>query len=264
MVKRPLRRLEKSLHRALVALAVAVVPRLYIAYMWLVYRTSRVEYLGCTPDVLMSRYGRAVIALWHEEVFFVAYAFRHLRAHTLASRGDFGALITRMLELCNFVVFRGGSSGGKSRSAPHVLRDMIRHMNTAERVLYGVTVDGSNGPPHRFKHGAATIAVACRAPLGIEKTWCRRYLRLPTWDRTLVPLPFNHIVHVFAGPYLPPRNAEDPEAFERFRKAAEDALLDLGEHARRLVEEAVAIPTNLVFPLEPIEIDPPEPAKQRR
>ena len=37
------RRAKKALRRALMALGLYTVPYLYVAYMWLVYRTSRVE-----------------------------------------------------------------------------------------------------------------------------------------------------------------------------------------------------------------------------
>ncbi|MEA2625487.1 MAG: hypothetical protein QOD06_1532 [Candidatus Binatota bacterium] len=252
---RPFRQLEKRVRKALVAIAVAILPRLYLAYMWLVYRTSRVEYLGCTPDVAIAHYGKAIVALWHEEVFFVAYAFRRYRPHTLASRGDFGDLIARMLELCDFVVFRGGSSAGRSRNAPQVLRSMIHHMNEVPGVLYGVTVDGSNGPRHSFKPGAVSLAVACRAPIVLEKTWCRFRLRLPTWDRTVIPLPFNHIVHLWWGPHLPPRNARDPQAFEAFRRSLEERLVDLTHDAGAAAEGRGG--PKLLLPFDAIEVDPP-------
>jgi hypothetical protein len=106
----------------------------------------------------------------------------------------------------------------------------------------------------------------------VEKTWCRRYLRLPTWDRTLVPLPFNRIVHVYAGPFAPPRDAYDPAAFDRFRRTVEDALLDVTYFARTLVEgdgapdllqnypegwRPKSDPPLLVRPVEEIVVDPP-------
>lgn len=267
------RRVSKRVKRLLMAIVVAAVPRLYLAYMWLVWKTSTVEDIGYyTPDRIRQAYGRGVFALWHDEVFFVAWAFGRFRPHTLASRGDFGEVIARMLELSGFEVFRGGSSVGKSRRSPEVIGEMVEHMNRTPGVLYGITVDGSKGPPYRLKSGAIRIARDCRAPLVVEKTWCRRYFRLGTWDRTIVPLPFNRIVHVFAGPYLPPRNAHDPEAFAAFRRTVEDALLDVTYYARTLVEgsddpdllrdyppgwKPKSSPPTLVHPSAEVVIDPP-------
>ncbi|MGH7859147.1 MAG: lysophospholipid acyltransferase family protein, partial [Candidatus Binatia bacterium] len=202
--------------------------------------TSTVEDIGCSPELIRDHYGRGVIALWHDEVFFVAYAFGRFRGHTLASHGDFGEVITRMLQLCNFEVFRGGSSSGRSRRAPGVVGDMIEHMNRHTGVLYGITVDGSRGPAYRMKTGAMRVARACRAPVLVEKTWCRRYFRLRTWDRTIVPLPFNRIVHVYAGPFVPPPDAYDPTSFDSFCQMIQNELLEVTYFARTLIEDPSA------------------------
>ncbi|MGH7803082.1 MAG: lysophospholipid acyltransferase family protein, partial [Candidatus Binatia bacterium] len=214
-----------------------------------VWRTSRVEIIGCDPEAVRAHYGKVVIALWHEEVFFVAWAFSYLRPSTLASRGDFGELITRMLELCDYEVFRGGSSAGKSRNSPQIVRDMIDHMRENRGILYGLTVDGSNGPRYRAKPGAAKIAAVCRAPIVLEKTWCRRRFRLRNWDRTIIPLPFNHIVHVWAGPYLPPADVDRPIPFKQFAREMERELWRLTESVWRRYEGTSAEP-RAAFPPE--------------
>ncbi len=232
------RQVKKALTRALLALNWAVVPRLYMAWMWLVFRTSRVEDVGLDIEQLRPAYGGAVGALWHDEVVTVAYAFRKYHGHTLASHGDFGELITRMLQMCNFTVFRGGSSSGRSRRSTQVLNDMIEHMNANENVIYGITVDGSKGPPYRMKKGACIVASQCAKPLFIERTWFRSYARLANWDRTLVPMPFNRIVHAFAGPYLPPPPDSPDEDIEAFRRHVENELLELTFHVRGLLEES--------------------------
>jgi lysophospholipid acyltransferase (LPLAT)-like uncharacterized protein len=250
--------MRRAIGRALVRLAVAVLPRIYLAYMWLVWRTSRVEIVGVSPHDVRAHYGKQVIVLWHEEVFFVAYAFRQFRPSTLASRGDFGELVTRMLELCDFEVFRGGSSAGRSRRSPEVVREMIEHMRANRGILYGLTVDGSNGPRYRAKPGAAKIAAVCRAPMLVEKTWCRWRIRLPNWDRTIIPLPFNHIVHVFAGPYLPPADVDRPRPFKEFAREMERELWRLTEYVWRRYEGTSREPRAALPPgWSPPAEDPP-------
>jgi len=231
------RRVTKELRRALMTVGIYTVPYLYVAYMWLVYRTSRVETLGPHPDALREMVSRGIYALWHDEVFFVAYSFKDYHGHTLASEGDAGAIITRMLELCNFTVFRGGSTTKKRRrGSAEIVRAMIEHMQAQPGVIYGITTDGSKGPIYRMKDGAVRIAVGCDAPLGVVKTWCKRYFQLPTWDRTLVPLPFNHIVHVFSGPFVPSEAARTPEGFAALRDDVERQLCRVTAYARRLTE----------------------------
>ncbi|MEM7409788.1 MAG: DUF374 domain-containing protein [Myxococcota bacterium] len=231
------RRAKKALRRVLMTLGLYTVPYLYVAYMWFVYKTSRVEEIGFRPDQVRAEVGEGVWALWHDEVFFVAWSFRNYRPDTLASRGDSGAIITKMLQLCNFNVFRGGSSSSqKRRTSVDTVQAMIDHMKHTPGVLYGITTDGSTGPVYRMKRGAVSIAVACESRLFAEKTWCKRYYRLPTWDRSLIPLPFNHIVHVYGGPIHPPRDAWEPKRFEELCRETERYLCQLTAYARARVE----------------------------
>lgn len=209
-----------------IALATIVLPRLYMLYMGLVRVTSHED--GSRLDEVLfgavNRHDRAVAALWHQEVFTVAYNYRHFHGHTLASVSDFGEVISEMLRLCNFVVFRGGS-GSKSRRRD-VLGDLIEHMETTPRVIYGLTVDGSQGPAYRMKPGCVTIARACRAPIVLVRTHYRRGITLATWDRTQVPLPFTRRLTLASGPYWIAPDA-DGATCEAFRRHLENELLEL-------------------------------------
>jgi lysophospholipid acyltransferase (LPLAT)-like uncharacterized protein len=229
------RRIRHGLSRALVGLAVGTLPYLYYAYCWFVWKTSRVvDNLTDPLTDAYARHDRFVALLWHQEVFTVAYAYRHLHGTTLASTGNFGRLITRMLELCNFQVFRGGSSRGRVRKR-RVLLDMIRHMQSNERVGYGITVDGSHGPALRMKKGGPVIGKTCRAPLFVVRTWCSSKLLLPSWDRTAIPLPFGRIELDAVGPYwIDPEGSE--EDMEQACRHLEHELLELAEHCYRRFE----------------------------
>jgi len=227
-------RIGKRFRRWLAARAIAaaarVVPPLYMAYMWLVRVTSRHDDTLLTPLLLgaAERHGRAVAALWHQEVFSVAYNYRHFHGHTLASVSDFGAVITALLRRCNFVVFRGGS--GSSSRRRDVLTTMIEHMQQTPRVIYGLTVDGSQGPVYRVKPGCVAIARACRAPIVLVRTCYRRALTLPTWDRAQIPLPFTARVTLAIGPYWIAPDADEATC-EAFRLHLERELLELTSRA---------------------------------
>jgi len=234
LYRRARHRLRPLLTRPLLAFAIAILPRLYLAYMWLVWRTSTVEDHGYAKLIgIRNAHDGFVGMLWHEEVFSVAWAYRDMRPHTLASVGDSGELITRMLQLCGFVVFRGGSSNRASRRREAVLADMVDHMKTTPLVVYGITVDGSKGPLHEVKRGALVIARECGRPIVLVRTWAKWNLRLPTWDRMAVPLPFNRIRQYMRGPFRLPADADDPIVFEAFRRRMEDELCEMAEQSLR-------------------------------
>ncbi len=221
------RRIKQPLTRLVVWLGSALIPPLYNAYMWLVYASSRVEYINTDLLwLLRERYGGLVGCMWHQEVFMVAWSFRQYEGHTLASIGDSGAIITSMLRRNGFVVFRGGSTAARGRKRK-VLPELIRHMRETPAVAYGITCDGSQGPPYRIKKGSVAIAHACHKPMITTRTWCKRRINFRGWDRAYLPLPFNHIVQAFGGPYFVPPEADDPEVLEGFRHELENELLEL-------------------------------------
>lgn len=251
-----LRSIKLPIRRKLMTLAVAVIPRIYMLYMRFVFATSRVDDRNFAElhEITLDGDG-AVGLLWHEEVFTVAYGYQrfHFNAHTLASHGDLGAIITNMLEQCDFTVFRGGSSSRASRHHGRIVSDMIEHMHRTPGVTYGITVDGSNGPAYRVKPGAILIAQECGKPIALGRTWYKRSIRLKTWDRTAIPLPFNDIRYSLRGPYAVPEDAETLDGFARFWKHVEDELIELALESYREFDQP--IPNTLIpRPLEEIRL----------
>lgn len=229
-------RLRPFVNRPLAALAVSVLPRLWFAYLDFVWKTSRVDdrSLATLREIYWS-HGGVVALLWHEEVASVAYAYSREKLgfppHTLASPGDAGEVITRMLQRCGCIVFRGGSTDHRSRRREGVLREMIDHMRATSPVFYGITVDGSKGPPYQMKSGGLVIARECGKPVALIRVWYRRLFRLRTWDRTAVPLPFNRIRYYVRGPYPVPADAAKESGLETWRRKLEEDLAALALHS---------------------------------
>ncbi|MBY0278402.1 DUF374 domain-containing protein [Candidatus Binatia bacterium] len=239
--------------------AAAVVPVLYILYMRFVWATSRVS--GQDDFVLnaiAAESDGAVALLWHEEVLTVAFGYPYIgiQGHTLASVGESGEVIARMLKLCGYVVFRGGSSTSRARRRSGVLEEMIAHMRDNHMVIYGLTVDGSKGPRYRMKTGGIVIARECGKPIALVRTWYRRCIRLNTWDRMALPLPFNEIRYYLRGPYHVPADASTDEGLARFRLQLENDLIDIAAQSYRDARQP--IPDALVkrTALEVDDLDP--------
>jgi hypothetical protein len=240
-------RLRPLVNRPLYAAALALAPRIYMLYMRFVFATSRVQ-LGNFPELkqLADAHDGFVGLLWHEEVFTVAYGYHYagFRPHTLANTSNAGEIITRLLQRCGFTVFRGGS-GRASRRVDGVLLDMIEHMQKNSGVVYGLTVDGSKGPPYRMKSGGIVIASRCGKPLVLARTWYARCVRLRSWDRTAIPLPFNRIRYWWRGPYFAPPELTTG-ALEALRLRLESDLIDLA--AESYAEMGQPRPANLRKP----------------
>lgn len=218
-------RWHRYITKGLVQLAKYTIPYVYFAYFWFVWATSKVIDLSTPLDEELRENKRGfVAALWHQEVLCVPWAYRRLHPHTIASVGDSGEVITRLLKLCGYTVFRGGSSNRKSRRKK-VLEEFVEHLKQADRPGVGITVDGSSGPAFRMKTGAIVMAIAIQAPVFVVRTWCKRRILLRTWDRMMLPLPFNKIVILAEGPYPLPDNLDQKEVFDRFHRFVENQLL---------------------------------------
>lgn len=171
-----------------------------------------------------------VAAMWHEDVFMAPSLFRSLKPYTLASTARIGRVITSVLEAHDFKVFRGGSGHSKKgRRRNHALRSMIYYLKSQPYALFGIAVDGTRGPAYKLKPGICKMAQDCRIPVFLVHTRAKRALKLPTWDRTVIPLPFNQIHTRFVGPYwiCPESTAAEREIF---RQHIEKELTRLSHH----------------------------------
>lgn len=217
-----------------------IVPYLYMAYFHFIWATSKVEDRTnpLLDDALDWETKKFIAVLWHQDVMFVSFAFRRLCGTTIASLGDGGEIIARMLKLCNFTVFRGGSSK-KGRRKKKILEEFTDHLKTIPKAGVGITVDGASGPPFRMKTGALVMAKETGIPLYTVRVWCKRRFLFSTWDRTNFPLPFNKILILCEGPFRVPEEIEEKGVFERFHKEMETKLLNITYEGFMTVDGAI-------------------------
>lgn len=222
------RTLRKRVKHGLKRLGAWAIATSYQIHLWCVWRTSRIEVVGCDRLIeTMKRHDRIALALWHESLILAIYAIRECRPTTLASKSDIGDVISTILERLDYNVFRGGSSRSKSRQTA-VLDDMVAYFKTHREVLLAITVDGSAGPARKMKPGIIALAGQADAPIFAMHCVCRPCLRIWTWDRTRVPMLFGKIVIVFEGPVMP-----GGAGISAFRAARDKAALLLDDTADR-------------------------------
>ena len=228
--KHPLKRFKKSLSHFLCSLCCIILPPLYKVLMRVVLATSKVD----NNFEVVFQSGRAqrklVAAMWHEDVFMAPPIFRSFKPYTLASTARIGRVVTSILEAHDFQVFRGGTGHSKSgRRRNDVLRSMICFLKREPNAFFGIAVDGTKGPAYKVKPGICKMAQECRVPVFLVHTQAKRALKLPTWDRTVIPLPFNQIRTQLVGPYwICPESS--PTEREIFRQHIEKELVRLSSH----------------------------------
>ncbi|MBI5115598.1 lysophospholipid acyltransferase family protein [Candidatus Poribacteria bacterium] len=204
-----------------------MLPPVYKAYMGLVFLTSKRTFYNFGAMKKLRDEGASILgAIWHQNVVLVPFTFRSYNVVTMVSHSDQGAVMAPIAKRLGFIPIRGGSSMGGSEA----LATVIDYVRTHDRIFCGLTVDGSRGPNRKVKKGIIVIAKESGAPIYPVMAWAKRKILLPTWDHTLVPLPFNEFVYFCGTPVTVSREAA-LEGIEAKRKELEDNLLKLAERA---------------------------------
>ena len=208
-------------------LAIWLVPPLYNSYMWLVYYTSKKTYIEVPKLWEMIGRGENVLgAVWHQDAIISPFCFRGHDIVSMVSHGSLGDVLVEIFNKCHFISVRGGSA----RGGREALSEIIEYINTHRRVLCGFAVDGSRGPARKAQIGLLLIAQATGAPVYPMRSWAKRKLLAPTWDRTMIPLPFNRLVFILGEPIHVPADAE--------RATLESLKAELERRLNVLVERA--------------------------
>jgi lysophospholipid acyltransferase (LPLAT)-like uncharacterized protein len=210
-------------------LAILLIPPIYNSYMWVVYHTSKKTYIDVPKLWEMTARGENVLgAVWHQDGFISPFCHRGHDILTMVSYSSLGNVLTEIFRKCHFIPVRGGSArGGKE-----ALAEIIEYINTHRGVICGIAVDGSRGPARKVRMGMLWIAQGTGAPIYPTRSWAKRKLFAPTWDKTLIPIPFNHLVFMLGEPMLVPSDA-DSSMLESLRTELERRLNELVERSER-------------------------------
>lgn len=171
-------------------------------------------------------------AFFHESLLPAAFRFRD-RAYSVAvSRSRDGDLIEATLRRLGYADPARGSS---SRGGSAALLALVRKIEAGTTVA--VLVDGPRGPACASKPGIVTLARLTGQPIQPVAFAARPALRLGSWDRSLIPLPFARVVCAFGEPLdVDPEDASE-EAAEAATAGLDEALGDLYARAEAALEE---------------------------
>jgi len=181
------------------------------------------------PDGMMENPppGKAIFCIWHNRLTLCMKAYRHysrrretpgMAAMVSASR-DGGALAA-ILECFDVRPVRGSSS----RRGPQALLELT---TWAERGYdLAITTDGPRGPCYVVSDGVIFLAQLTGLPIIPFSFYARRKIRVKSWDRFQIPLPFSRCEMSFSRPIYVPREASDADR-EMLRLQLEEKLKEL-------------------------------------
>ncbi len=157
--------------------------------IWILSKTVSFSLKLPDPTKDWTKNRKGIIAIWHEDVLIAAiffsryWTFKGIKIYVLVSRSRDGEIASKIVERLNAVAVRGSSSKGGSSALMHLRRIIERE----EWVM--VVMDGPKGPAKECKPGIAYLSIKQNVPI-YKFTFEGKVVRLKTWDRMKVPIPF--------------------------------------------------------------------------
>jgi len=154
-----------------------------------------------------------IFALWHNRLglcmkvykSFVRPHHPHDHLAALISASKDGAFLATILQNFGVEPVRGSSSRRGSQA-------LLELASWAERGYdLAVTPDGPRGPCYAVQEGVIALAQVTGLaiiPYSCQVDW---KIRVKSWDRFQIPLPFSHCEMTFGEPIRVPREATDAE-----------------------------------------------------
>ena len=133
---------------------------------------------------------KKIYALWHGHALGVALFGINKGVYVLVSRFRDGELTGRVLKTLGYKIIRGSSEEGRkgkgAREGTIKLLEVLKKGNSV-----AITVDGPKGPAFKAKRGVVFLAKKTGAPIVPITVHFDRAIRLNSWDKFIIPLPFS-------------------------------------------------------------------------
>ena len=180
--------------------------RVLSGYLRWTLSTIRWRHIGeaAAEGVWAGREG-AVVCFWHGRLLLSPACWPLDRAQeprVLVSLSPDGEFIARAMAKLGFPAIRGSSAKktdpAKAKGGAAAFRDVLRWLRSGGAVA--ITPDGPRGPAESMTEAPPMLAGMSGAPALLVGLACRPCLRLESWDRAVVPLPFARGAIVWDGP----------------------------------------------------------------
>lgn len=170
-------------------------PRLVWVLMWLVYLTCKNRFY--IHDKVKKN--NAILVFWHNELLMMPFLYRKIRdkpkLFIMTSEHFDGVLIEKLCKYFGLNSIKGSSSKGGVK----VLIQAIKHIKNDDDIA--ITPDGPKGPAYSIADGVIAISQKTNANVVVVSVKSSRYIRLKTWDRLIIPIPFSKIAYYAFEPF---------------------------------------------------------------
>ena len=173
----------------------AVLSHILAAWMRFCFTTIRWtwENRGVAEQV-WAEGGGVLCAFWHSRIGLSPSCWpldRAQSAKALISLSPDGQFIAKAVALQGFPAVRGSSANkdkaDRAKGGTQALRDGLKQLKVG---ALAITPDGPRGPVREMAEGLPLMAKLSGAPVLFIGMSCNPAIRLNSWDRAVLPLPF--------------------------------------------------------------------------
>ena len=191
----------------------SVLGGLLAAYLRLALSTIRWRREGQEPIEALWRDPRGMLlCFWHARLFLAPASWPLASGppvRGVISLSPDGEFLVKAVAHLGIPAIRG-SSGKKSdpakaKGGAAAFREILKWLNAGGATA--ITPDGPRGPAEQMAEGTPMLAAMSGAPGVLLGLACRPCIRLNTWDRMVIPLPFGRGAVVWHPPLTIDRTA---------------------------------------------------------
>lgn len=145
-------------------------------------------------EAVWARGGGVLCTFWHSRIALAPASWpldRAQPAKALISLSADGEFIAKAVARQGFPAVRGSSANkdkaDRAKGGSQALRDGLKQLKVG---ALAITPDGPRGPARHMAEGLPMLAKLSGAPVLFIGLSCRPAIRLNSWDKAVLPLPF--------------------------------------------------------------------------
>ncbi|HJD55669.1 MAG TPA: lysophospholipid acyltransferase family protein [Rickettsia endosymbiont of Pyrocoelia pectoralis] len=176
---------------------ISIITVLLHCYLRFVYFTSRKKFIfydNGNKEKFLNEQG-VIFAFWHNMLALSPAMFKgHKNVYALISPHLDGKILNDLVNRfgCKVIV------GSTKKNPLGALREIISKLSQGANVI--VTPDGPKGPVYKVNSGITEIAYKYNKKLIPIVSGTSRCVRLKSWDKLIIPLPFGNIKIIVGSP----------------------------------------------------------------
>jgi len=182
-------------------------------WMGLCFATIRWTYEGRdAAETIWKQGGGVLVVFWHSRIALApaSWAPHGTPTKALVSLSADGEFFARALAHRGFPAIRGSSANkdkaDRAKGGSQALREGLRQLKVGG---VAITPDGPRGPARQMAEGLPVLAKLSGAPALLIGVSCKPAIRLNSWDRAVLPLPFGRGAVVYDAAWYPEGAAMD-------------------------------------------------------